>query len=476
MTDEGRSTILLVEDEVLISRAEGLDLEKSGYDVLVAPSGERAVELAMAGGRIDLVLMDIDLGPGIDGADAAAAILGGRELPIIFLSSHAEAEIARKVEGIASYGYITKGSGKAVLATSIKMALKLFEANSRIKTELAERRRIEEELRESELRYRSLFESMGQGFYIAEIVRDEGGSPVDFRYLDVNPAFERIVGLGRDGIVGRTYNELVPPDPASGWLECFKRVASTGIAESYTFPSAIYKTYFETYAFRPEEGKFAALVKDITDRIEMEKRIEGLLLEKEVILKEVHHRIKNDMSIVSGLLSLQAGAQADTAARDALAGAADRMRSMEVLYEKLYEAKDGAAISLREYLSGLIGEIGEVFADRREIRIVADLCDIALAPKILSPIGIVVNELVTNAMKHAFVGRGGGTIDIAAESSGGLVRIRVEDDGIGLPEAATAGGSEGFGMQLIRMLADQLGGKIDVSRGGGTRFSLEFRP
>jgi len=475
MTPSGRATILLVEDEALIARGERIDLERIGYEAIVADSGERAIELVKGAGPFDLVLMDIDLGEGLDGAEAAEAILRERDLPIVFLSSHTEEEIARKVEGIASYGYVTKGSGRAVLEASIKMAFRLFEANARIKDELTERTRIEDELRKSELKYRSLFKSMGQGFYLAQIVYDRDGEPCDYRFLDANAAFEKIIGLGREGIIGRTYNELVPPDPASGWLECFKRVAKTGVPENFSFQSAVYDTHFETYAFKPEEGKFAALVKDVTDRISMERRIENLLKEKELILKEVHHRIKNNMAVVSSLLSLQAGALTDPTSRSALADAANRIQSMEILYEKLYRSKDGTAISIRDYVLSLVEELTNVYSERTEIRIVADLADFALEPKLLSTIGIIVNELVTNAMKYAFVGRDEGRIAVSVSREGDLVRIRVEDDGVGLPESVTIEDSEGFGMQLIGMLAAQLHGAISIARGGGTRFKLEFR-
>jgi PAS domain S-box-containing protein len=143
--------------------------------------------------------------------------------------------------------------------------------------DITDRKRAEEALVESELKYRTLFKSMGQGFYVAQILYDEDGIPCDYRYLDVNSAFEHIMGLTQEHIIGKTYNELVPPDPQSGWPECFKRVAMTGIPENYTFPSTIYHAYFEVYAFTPEEGKFSALVKDITES----KHVEEALQESE---------------------------------------------------------------------------------------------------------------------------------------------------------------------------------------------------
>jgi two-component system, cell cycle sensor histidine kinase and response regulator CckA len=122
-----------------------------------------------------------------------------------------------------------------------------------------------EALIQNEIKFRSLFESIGQGFYLAEIIYDTDGIPCDFKYIEVNPEFEHMMGLSKEQIIGKTYNEFVPPDPESGWPDCFKRVATTGMPENYTFYSNVYNKYYEVYAFRPDEGKFCALVKDITE-------------------------------------------------------------------------------------------------------------------------------------------------------------------------------------------------------------------
>ena len=133
-----RKKLLLVEDEALIALAEKAALERRGYDVVTVGSGEQAIE-AMAGGiDADLVLMDVDLGAGMDGTRAAARILELRELPIVFLSSHTEPRIVERTEAITSYGYVVKNSTITVLDASIKMAFKLFEANR--KTQESERK------------------------------------------------------------------------------------------------------------------------------------------------------------------------------------------------------------------------------------------------------------------------------------------------------------------------------------------------
>jgi len=151
MPENTRKTILLVEDEAIIAMAEKMALEKRGYTVLTSGTGEEAIEAVKKTTGIDLILMDIDLGRGMDGTRAAEIILGERDLPVVFLSSHAEPEIVEKTEKITSYGYIVKNSGDTVMDASIKMAFKLFDA----KIATVER---EDALRESEQRFKVMLD------------------------------------------------------------------------------------------------------------------------------------------------------------------------------------------------------------------------------------------------------------------------------------------------------------------------------
>jgi len=128
----GIKTILLVEDEAFIALAEKTILEKNSYHVIVAYNGEQAIESVEAGDAIDLVLMDINLGKGIDGTQTAQNILAIQDIPIVFLSSHTEPEVVEKTEAITSYGYIVKNTGETVLLASIKMAFRLFQAKQTV--------------------------------------------------------------------------------------------------------------------------------------------------------------------------------------------------------------------------------------------------------------------------------------------------------------------------------------------------------
>jgi CheY-like chemotaxis protein len=131
MNEPSQKTILLVEDEFLIAMNEQMTLERAGYRVVLAGSGDKAIQAVRTNPAIDLILMDIDLGSGMDGTEAARIILQERDLPLVFLSSHTEPEVVEKTEKITAYGYIVKHSGDTVLLASIKMAFKLFEANRR---------------------------------------------------------------------------------------------------------------------------------------------------------------------------------------------------------------------------------------------------------------------------------------------------------------------------------------------------------
>lgn len=128
-----QKTILLVEDDAILVLSEKLALEKYGYSVLTVTNGEKAIEFVNNIPGIDLILMDINLGPGMDGTQVAESILKTHDVPIVFLSSHSEREIVEKTERITSYGYVVKTSSITVLDASIKMAFKLFDANRSIR-------------------------------------------------------------------------------------------------------------------------------------------------------------------------------------------------------------------------------------------------------------------------------------------------------------------------------------------------------
>jgi PAS domain S-box-containing protein len=213
---------------------------------------------------------------------------------------------------------------------------------------------------------------------------------------------------------------------------------------------------------------------DVDERKRIRDRVDTLLAEKELILKEVHHRIKNNMNTISGLLSLQASTISDPNAGKALEDAGNRIRCMSLLYDKLYRSTGYSEVSVKEYLHTLVDDIVLNFPNSPTVRIEKDLMEFELNAKKVQPIGIIVNELLTNIMKYAFKGKGGGLIRVSAAKSSGHVAIFVEDDGIGMPEFTTFENSTGFGLRLVKALAQQLDGTIRIEQGRGTKVVLEF--
>jgi PAS domain S-box-containing protein len=213
---------------------------------------------------------------------------------------------------------------------------------------------------------------------------------------------------------------------------------------------------------------------DIDEQKVTGDKIKALLAEKELLLQEVHHRIKNNMSTISSLLSLQADSVKDVSAVIALQDAGNRIQSMSVLYDKLYRSLEYTDLSIKEYLSSLVDDIIAYFPNSQLVSIKKDLQDFTLDVKRLQALGIIINELLTNIMKHAFSGKDSGHIAVSAHSSDGHITISVQDNGIGLPGSGTFRNSKGFGLQLVLMLSEQLKGTVSMEKQNGTRFVLEF--
>jgi len=818
-------TILIVEDDFLTAMMERKQLERAGYAVLHAASGEKAIELVIEqAATVDLILMDIDLGAGIDGTEAAQRILAILDIPVVFLSSHTEKEIVQKTEQITSYGYVVKSSSFTVLDASIKMAFKLFE---------------------SKKIYKRTFDHNLSGICIHRMLFDEAGVPCDCEYLKVNDAYERHTGLSAAFLTGKTIRGIYPEGQADGVIRLYARVFQSGLpiqrelffdplnrwfqTSIYTIANdeftvvlqnitehkqaiieleesearfkALHNASFggiaihekglilecnqglsemtgysteeligmngllliaedsrpkvranigagvekpyeavglrkdgETYPLRlearnvpykgrpvrvvefrditeimqtqealeknhaylhtiletmhdgfwavepnqcftdvnasycaisgytrdeflklhiqdidaeerPEEtdahmrkiletghdvfetrhrrkdgstflvevsvmylthpekrlicfcrditekkrvdaalrsseselkkaqqygnignwiwhiqenrldwseqmfsifgihrdtftGELASviansihpddraeversnesvaklgkpvpleyriirpdgvirtvwaeagelekdedgkpvllrgIVKDITDRKLVEDRIRTLLAEKQLLLKETHHRIKNDMSMIHGLLYLQAYNQTNADASSILMNAASRTQGMLMLYEKLYCSNDYNMLVVKSFLTPLIDEIIHVLPSSTTIRTEVDIVDFMLNARILSRLGIIVNELITNSVKYAFKGKVEGVMWVSITVDGASAMLDYVDDGPGLPPETGFGLSSGFGMQLIRMMVDEIAGTVEIDRSRGARFIIRW--
>ena len=340
--------------------------------------------------------------------------------------------------------------------------------------DITQQRTAEKELRDSEERYRMLFRSNVAGMALHQIIQDPAGRPVNYRFLDVNPAFERLTGLRAEDVVGRTVLDILPGTDAS-LIERYGRVALTGEPESFEILHPDLSRHYAVNAYSPRPGQFAAIFVDITERKAAEARVKALLGDRELLLKEVHHRVKNNLATIAGLLSLQARALSDSEAASALKDTRARVETMMKIYDRLYRSGEYREMPIKPYLSSLVRDVAAVFSGRAEIGIEESIDDIMLPSGSVFPIGIIIHELITNAFKYAFPDGRSGTIRVSLADRGpeGL-ELRVGDDGVGLPASADPADPIGFGFTLVQLLSDQLGGRVEIDRNEGTEFRILF--
>ncbi|TVQ22540.1 MAG: PAS domain S-box protein, partial [Spirochaetaceae bacterium] len=255
MEDNRTKTILLVEDEAIIAITETQILRKHGYEVVTANSGEKAIEAVDIHPDISLILMDIDLGPGIDGTETAERILATRDLPVAFLSSHTEPEVVEKTEGITSYGYIVKNSGETVLIASIKMAFRLYEAREELE------------------RY---FTSSLDLLCIANTAGE---------FERLNPEWERVLGYPVAELEGRSFLEFVHPEDRDATLKAVTELdAGEDVTSFVNRLRRIDGSYRHIeWRSRPIGSEIYAAARDVTDR----KQAEATLLEQEALYRNL---------------------------------------------------------------------------------------------------------------------------------------------------------------------------------------------
>lgn len=304
----------------------------------------------------------------------------------------------------------------------------------------------------------------------------------------VNSEMERIFGYPRIELIGNSVDLLVPRhlskqhgvDRQSFFAAPQRRLMGSGRElfgrrkDGSEFPVEIGLTPINT-----EQGMLVlAAIVDITERRRAQQKIEDALQEKTVLLNEIHHRVKNNLQVIASLLNLQAASAADERLREALNESLQRVRAMTLTHQLLYERKNFSFIDLGEYLGRLTQQLlGAYRGMGSNVKLILVQPDekIHLDMDRSIPCGLVVNELVTNAFKHAFPGNRDGEIRVVLDvSAPGVIELSVHDDGIGLPPDFALAKARSLGLQLVPMLIDQLQGKLAIGPPPGTHFAVSF--
>jgi PAS domain S-box-containing protein len=664
-------TIMLVEDEAIVALAKARTLEGLGYRAVTAGTGEAAIEIALDEDRsVDLILMDIDLGRGIDGTETARRILAKRNLPIVFLTGHAEREMVEKVRGITRYGYVVKSSGDFVLQSSIEMAFELFET--------------QEKMRAQETRLRTLLQTIPdlvwlkdtQGIYLscnamferffgareADIV---GKSDYDFLGKEEADFFREkdrvamtlgrasmneewitfaddghrarletiktpmiddegrligVLGIGRDITERKRIEEalveseitvrnkldaITRPEGdlgslaisdiidiptlrslmenfsaltgmvvaildtegtvliATGWQDICTRFhrmhpeTSAFCTESDLFLAAgvrpgeyvdykcrnhmwdivtplyiesrhignIYSGQFfydddvvdetvfaaqaEKFGFDREDYLSALrrvprfsheritrlmdylvevtdfvsrlsysnlhLARAMAERQHTEELLSKSVKEKEMLLKELQHRVKNSLGLVSSLLSLNMADLRDDDSQRLFQEAVDRIKSIAMIYEELSYSPSIDMVNLGTYIRNLVELLRLTYtADLVRVTTASAMNEMNVELKRAVPLGLIVNELLTNALKYAYPAGESGEIRIDIRDAGQSLELRIADDGPGIPDGLDIRNAKGLGLRIAFLLAEQIGGSLRFESSKGTTAIVSF--
>jgi PAS domain S-box-containing protein len=338
------------------------------------------------------------------------------------------------------------------------------------------RKKTEEDVQERERFLISMFESIQDGISILG---------KDYTILRVNKAIEKWYAHALPVVGKKCYEayhlrdkpcEICPTRKALETSEAAYEVVAkvgtggvvTGWIDLYSFPLIDSKT-----------GQMKGVieyVRDITERKMAEDRLQASLQEKEVLLREIHHRVKNNMQVISSLLNLQSRHIQDSAVLEMFKESQRRIRSMALIHERLYQSSDLSRIEFSQYLRNLATHLFhsyQVDSSRIQLRIEAE--EVHLNINTAIPCGLIVNELISNALKHAFPEGRSGSLDLNLRRvAGDGYVLRVKDDGMGFPETLDFRKTETLGMQIVSTLVSQIDGSIDLAREMGTEFIIHF--
>ena len=417
----------------------------------------------------DIIITDYKL-PSFNGSSALAiAKAECQDVPVIFVTGALGEEMAVEILKKGATDYILKHR-LSHLAPAVLRALREVE-------ERVERKRADEALRESERKYHALAELSPVGIFRTDA---EG----DCTYI--NERWQKITGLTLEEALGKGWVQSLHPDDrnriSEEWYQAvrehrpfkseYRFLNRDGTTTWVLGQAIIERTNSERVA------NYIGTITDITERKHAEEQLKESLREKEILLREIHHRVKNNMQVISSLLMLQEELSEDEKVIEMLKDSQNRIISMALIHEKLYRSENFSRIDLKEYIDDLVSGLFQSYGiseDKVALNINAE--NVLLGIDSAIPCGLIINELVSNSLKHAFPEDESGEINILIHSTDeDMIELSIGDNGIGIPEDLDFRRTESLGLRIVNVLVEnQLHGEITLNRDRGTKFRIKFK-
>jgi len=470
------TTVLFVDDEPVLRDVSKQFLERDNdLSVDTCASAKEALA-ALTKKRYDVIVSDYEM-PVMNGINFLKMLReAGDTTPFIIFSGRGREEVVIEALNNGADFYIQKGGDPKAQFVELKNQIH----------HITRRKRAEAALLQSEARYRLITDNMSDSVWLMD---------KKFRLTFISPSVERRRGFSTQELLNLPFAEQLTPESRTAFQTFFsENFSSEKLDEAHLPLSGTTELEFRiqdgsTYwaettlsLVRDGDGRpfgYVGMARDITERRKAEEKVLASLHEKEILLKEIHHRVKNNLQIIASLLYLQSITITDEFTSGILMESRSRVTSMALIHERLYRSEDLARNPFATYLEGLIGNLRDAYgiSDARvTISVSITPSDLSLNIGTGIPCGLIINELISNAMKHAFTEGQKGEIAITMTQTGPHhYSMVISDNGRGFPEETDFRNTATLGLQLVNNLVRQLDGEIGLDCTSGTRFTINFQ-
>lgn len=459
---EGR-TVLILEDDVIAQMTLRSYLEELGIkEVTTVQRADDAVA-EVKKGDFDLCFMDIRVEGEMDGIEATKKINELSDVPVIYITASSDKKSFDRATRTDHFGFLVKPYDHDELKDMLLRAFKSRHEFEKVKHN------------EAEQMLDLIYDSADIGMCVTD---------VDRKFVKVNKAYCRTYGYSEHELLGHSFTKVLPEDNreyAGNLHDQFiagETDESAGEWKVKCKDGTVRDIYVTAARMKTGSGKSykVTTVTDITERKRYTEKLESIIEEKEQFVREIHHRVKNNLNIVSGLIHLQADkVKGNREVYKLFLESMTRIKSLSTIHEKLYKRDNLAYIGLNDYVQQLARNILTTFTDGdNRIELDLDIDDIEIDIDKAISCGLIINEVLSNAVKYAFPDEASGRIRLVIKKKGDKIQMKISDNGIGLPEDFDLKTSNTLGMQLIHNLSRKLKSDVVMRGENGTSISITF--